>query len=179
MHDWNAVVTVREGGFNRGKRFLEEFGPVHRTDFFNILVMRVADHRLFLEELREKARRDGEASSSLARVMPVVETFTFQTAEEFDTRSRQAVSSFLPSLADRAFYLRMHRRGFKGKLSSMDEERFLDTYLLEALATAGTPGRIRFDDPDAIIALETIGPRAGLSLWTREELERYPMLHLD
>ena len=61
----------------------------------------------------------------------------------------------------------------------MDEERFLDTYLLEALATAGTPGQIRFSDPDAIIALETIGPRAGLSLWTREELERYPLLHLD
>ena len=61
----------------------------------------------------------------------------------------------------------------------MDEERFLDTYLLEALEMAGTRGEITFDDPDAILALETVGPRAGLSLWTREELERYPLLHLD
>ena len=64
----------------------------------------------------------------------------------------------------------MHRRGFKGKLSTMDEERFLDTYLLEALEMARTPGRITFTDPDAIIALETVGPRAGLALWTREDL---------
>jgi tRNA(Ser,Leu) C12 N-acetylase TAN1 len=179
MRDWNVVVTVREGGYNQGKRFLEQFGPVHLTDFFNILIMRVADHRLFLEELRDKTGRDAEGSSSLARVIPVVETFTFQTPAEFDAKSRQAVCAWLPALANRGFHLRMHRRGFKGKLSSMDEERFLDTYLLETLATAGTPGHIDFDNPDAIIGLETIGPRAGLSLWTREELERYPFLHLD
>ena len=179
MHDWNVVITVREGGYNLAKRFLEQFGPVHRTEFFNILLMRVADHRLFLEALRDKITRDEEGRSSLARVLPVVETFTFQTPAEFDTKSRQAVCAWLPTLAGKGFHLRMHRRGFKGKLSSIDEERFLDTYLLEALETAGTPGHINFDNPDAVIALETMGPRAGLSLWTREELERYPFLHLD
>ena len=75
--------------------------------------------------------------------------------------------------------MRMRRRGFKGKLSGMDEERFLDTYLLDALKESGSEGRIAFEDPDAIIALETVGPRAGLSLWTREELRLYPLLHLD
>jgi tRNA(Ser,Leu) C12 N-acetylase TAN1 len=179
MNDWNVVITVHEGGYNQGKRFLERFGPVHRTEYFNILIMRVEDHRKFIDALRERTNRDTEGYSSLARVTPVVETFTFQTPAEFDTKSRQAVCAWLPVLANKCFHLRMHRRGFKGKLSSMDEERFLDTYLLEALAIAGTPGRITFDNPDAIITLETIGPRAGLSLWTREELERYPFLHLD
>lgn len=179
MHDWNVVVTVHEGGYNLGKRFLEQLGQVHRTDFFNILLMRVEDHRQFLEALRDRTNRDAEGYSSLARVIPVVETFTFQTPAEFDAKSRLAVCAWLPALANRGFHLRMHRRGFKGKLSSLDEERFLDTYLLEALAMAGTPGHINFDNPDAIIALETMGPRAGLSLWTREDLERYPFLHLD
>ena len=179
MLDWNVVVTVHEGGYNQAKRFLDQLGPVNRTDFFNILVMRTADPHQFLEALRDKSGRDMEGASSLARVMPVVVTFSFQTTEEFDTKARQAVCAWLPTLANKGFHLRMHRRGFKGKLSSMDEERFLDTYLLEALATAGTPGRITFDNPDVIIALETIGPRAGLSGWTREELKRYPLLHLD
>ena len=179
MLDWYVVFTVHEGGYNQAKRFLDQFGPVSRTDLFNILMMRTADHRQFLEALREKADREVEGASSLARVMPVVVTFPFQTAEEFDAKARQAVCTWLPTPANKGFHLRMHRRGFKGKLSSMDEERFLDTYLLEALAVAGTPGHITFDDPDVIIALETIGPRAGLSAWTREELERYPLLHLD
>jgi tRNA(Ser,Leu) C12 N-acetylase TAN1 len=73
----------------------------------------------------------------------------------------------------------MHRRGFKGKLSSMGEERFLDGYLLNVLEQSGTPARITFDDPDVVVTLETLGPRCGLSLWTREELRRYPLLHLD
>lgn len=36
-----------------------------------------------------------------------------------------------------------------------------------------------YTNPDAMIGLETIGPRAGLSHWTREELERYLFLHLE
>jgi tRNA(Ser,Leu) C12 N-acetylase TAN1 len=47
------------------------------------------------------------------------------------------------------------------------------------LAAAGTPGSISFDDPDAIVAIESVGQRAGVSLWTREDLRRYPFLRLD
>jgi hypothetical protein len=73
----------------------------------------------------------------------------------------------------------MHRRGFKGRLSSPDEERFLDEVLLVALDEAGVPGRISFEAPDAIIAIETVGKRAGMSFWRRADLENYPFLGLD
>ena len=49
---------------------------------------------------------------------------------------------------------------------------------VENLEQAGTPGHITFEDLDAILAVETISQRAGLSLWTREKLKRYPFLHL-
>jgi tRNA(Ser,Leu) C12 N-acetylase TAN1 len=75
--------------------------------------------------------------------------------------------------------VRLHRRGFKGRLSTPEEERFLDDALLEALQAAGTPCSLSFDDPDAIIQIETVGNRAGLSLWTREDLARYPFLRVD
>jgi tRNA(Ser,Leu) C12 N-acetylase TAN1 len=37
---------------------------------------------------------------------------------------------------------------------------------------------VSFDNPDAIIAVETIGNQAGMSLWFREDLQRYPFLHI-
>jgi hypothetical protein len=50
---------------------------------------------------------------------------------------------------------------------------------LEALRATGSPGRIVFDDPDAVVVVEAVGDRAGLSAWGREDLQRYPFLHLD
>lgn len=179
MKEWNVVVTVHEGGFARARKLLGQFGEVEKTGFFNILVMRAANQGRLLESLGEAARREPQAVAALARVMPVTHAFTFQSPGEFEEKACQAVSGWVPLLAGKGFHVRMHRRGFKGKLSSMDEEHFLDHYLLEALERAGAPGRITFDDPDAVIALETIGSQAGLSLWTREELGRHPLLHLD
>ena len=57
--------------------------------------------------------------------------------------------------------------------------RFLDYEILTALDRMGAPGQITFDDPDAIVALDTVDTRAGIGVWTREELARYPLLHLD
>ncbi|MCM2358659.1 MAG: hypothetical protein NDI77_10965 [Geobacteraceae bacterium] len=179
MREWNVVVTVHEGGFAPARRLLEQFGEVARTEFFNVLVMRATEPAGLLESLEEEAGRDPDALAPLARVVPVTHPFTFQSPREFETRACQEVSGWAPLLAGKGFHVRMHRRGFKGKLSSLDEERFLDHYLLATLERAGTPGRITFDDPDAVIALETIGPQGGLSLWTREELRRHPLLHLD
>lgn len=179
MRDWNVVITVNDDGYNKARVLLEQFGPVSRTDYFNILLMQVSDPQQFLDQLRGEAERDPRSVAPLARVMPVFLTFDFQTPSEFEDRARQAVSAWLPTLGGKSFHVRMHRRGFKGKISGMEEEKFLDTYLLEELEKGGAEGRITFDDPDAIIALETLGTRAGLSLWTREHLRRYPLLHLD
>ena len=79
-------------------------------------------------------------------------------------------------LKGKSFHVRLHRRGFKGTLSTPKEERFLDEALLDALEAEGAPGHIAFTDPDAILQIETIDGRAGLSLWQREDLQRYPFL---
>lgn len=179
MQEWNVVVTVQQDGYSKAHRLLHRFGPVSKTDFFNILVMWVDDQKRFLDVLLEESQRDPESVASLARVMPVFECFDFYSPQQFEEYARQAVSAYLGALENKSFHVRMHRRGFKGRLSGMEEEKFLDTFLLEELEKAGKPGRVTFEDPDAIIALETLGTRAGLSLWVREELKRYPLLHLD
>jgi hypothetical protein len=48
--------------------------------------------------------------------------------------------------------------------------------LLDALAAAGNPGRIRFEDPDYVLLIETVGGSGGIALWTGEDLKRYPFL---
>lgn len=179
MLDWNVVATVQEARYQEALKLLQRFGQVGRTDYFNLLVLRAEDCRQILEELRGEGERDPLSLKPLASVIPVFERFTFQNPEEFEEKARQAVSLWLSRLYGKSFHLRMHRRGFKGKLSSLEEEQFLDHYLLQALAAGGGAGRITFQDPDVIIALETLGGRAGLSLWTREELKRYPLLHLS
>ncbi len=179
MNDWNVVVTVHEGGFTAACRLLGKFGPVSRTEFFNVLAMRVEDISALLEQLRERVEKEPGILNDIARLVPLRHVFNFQSPETFEEKAAEIVSGFVPFLADKSFHVRMHRRGFKGRLSSMDEERFLDTRILDALEKEGKPGRMAFDDPDFIITVESVGTRAGLSLWSREELRRYEFLKPD
>jgi tRNA(Ser,Leu) C12 N-acetylase TAN1 len=64
----------------------------------------------------------------------------------------------------------------KGVMMSPEEERFLDEAVLAALEKAGAPGKVRFEDPDFAIDIETVGQRAGMSLWSREDLQKYEFL---
>ncbi|MEW6218402.1 MAG: hypothetical protein AB1634_02585 [Thermodesulfobacteriota bacterium] len=180
MRDWNVVITVREGGFARARRLLESLGEVGRTDFYNVLVMKAGDRPQYMETLREQVTAEPDLLSQvLARVLPASAVFNFQTPAQFESQAQEIVAALVPALANKAFHVRMTRRGFKGRLSSMDEERFLDHFLLAALEEAGTPGQIRFASPEAVIAIETVGPRAGLALWQRPDLERYPFLRIQ
>lgn len=176
MRDWNVVVSVRGECYQWARKHLREYARVDRTDFYNILALRVEDMAVFLVELRQATEADPKLRDCLARVMPAQHSFIFQTPEDFEARATQAVNNFLPQLAGKAFYVRMHRRGFRGVLASQREERLLARHVLETLQAAGTPGTVRFTDPDVVITLETIGQWAGMALWTREDLARYPFV---
>lgn len=173
MQEWNAVITVNEKGFRKAFDVFGDFGEVRRTEFFNVLLMRAEDLQGMLEELRARLERSPESLAFLARLAPVTDTFTFHSVEEFESKAKEVVLKWASKLAGKSFHVRLRRRGFKGRLTSPDEERFLDEALLEALEKTGSPGRIAFDDPDVILAVETVGTWAGLSYWTREDLENY------
>lgn len=179
MHDWNVVVTARDDGFARTIRLLRDLGMARRTHFFNVLVMNVDNVRDFLEAVRESYLRDAAVARYLARVSPAHATFSFSDAAEFDRKARELVRLLAPKLAGRSFHVRMHRRGLHGELSSPTEEVGLDTEIQDALRESGSNARITFHDPDAIVSVETVGNRAGIALWTREDLDRYPFLGLD
>lgn len=180
MRDWNVVVTVNENGFNKARRALKKFGEVARTDYFNVLVMRVDDSARFLDELSRELEKDSELAESVARAVPVDRTFQFQNVEEFERTAKELVKPWVSRIAGKKFHVRMHRRGFKGKLSSQNEERFLDEFLLDEAAEAGHASKVDFGDPDLIISLETLGQSAGVSLWEKKDFSRLNrLLRLD
>jgi hypothetical protein len=176
MKDWNVVATSRIGRFDAARSLLEKLGPVARTDFYNVLVMRVHDVDELLAGLLEAMPRE---QGPVAHVRPARATFDFRTPEEFEELARRVALAWAPRLVGGRFHVRIHRRGLQRRLSSREEEHFLDDVLLDALARAGEPGHLAFDDPEAILAIDTVGARAGLALWSRDELLRYPFLGLD
>lgn len=179
MTKWNIVITIQEHFFQQAWQCLKPFGLLAKTDFYNVLVMQTVDTQQTLQQLQKKLTADAVLQTAISRVMPVTHGFTFQSAEQFETQARAVVETLLPKVANKTFHVRMHRRGFKGRLSTIEEEKFLDTFILDQLKQSGSPCKINFDNPDVIIAVETVAQQAGISIWSREDIERYPILKLD
>jgi tRNA(Ser,Leu) C12 N-acetylase TAN1 len=181
LSDWNVVVTLHqeERVLRRVEDLLHPLGEVARTEFHNVLVMRVDSVQGFLRDFAAMCSASPGILNDISRAVPLTDVFDFATIEAFETKAREVALSWAQRLHASAFYVRMHRRGLKGALVSPKEERFLDEALLAALADAGAPGRIRFADPDFVIDVETVGGRAGMALWSREDLSRYPFLRVD
>lgn len=179
MTKWNVVITIQEHFFQQAWQCLKPFGVLAKTNFHNVLVMQTEDTQQTLQQLQKKINADAVLQTAISRVMPVAYEFTFQTAEQFESKARAIVETLLPKIANKTFHVRLHRRGFKGRLSTIEEEKFLDTYILDQLEQSGSPCKITFDNPDVIIAVETVAQQAGISIWSREDIARYPILKLD
>lgn len=179
MKDWNVVVSVNQEGFKRAMLALKELGPVERSPYHNVLVMAVDDPLVLLEAIERRTEAVPALYDAISRVAPAAYCFEFQSAEEFEEKAKAILLEWLPRLAGCSFHVRLRRRGQRQLLRSPDVERRLDEFLLEALEKAGTPGSISFGDPDAVIAIDTIDDRAGIAVWTRDELKRHSMLRPD
>jgi tRNA(Ser,Leu) C12 N-acetylase TAN1 len=158
---------------------LEKLGPTERSPYYNVLAMKVDDPDALLETVQRRTEESPALYDAIARVAPAHRSFEFQSAEELEDKARSITLEWLPRLAGRSFHVRFHRRGPRHAMRSPDVERHLDDALLHALQEAGTPGKLSFSDPDAVIVIDTIDDRAGISLWTREDLARHRLLRPD
>ena len=179
MKDWNVVVCTYQDGFKRALRVLQELGRVERSPYYNVLVMRVEDQMAILEAIERRTDEIPALYDTISRVSPAIRCFEFHSAKEFQDKAREVLTDWLPQLAGRSFHVRFHRRGPRDGLRTPDIEHFLNDALIDALRQAGTPGMVSFSDPDAVIAIETIDDRAGLALWSRDDLARHRLLRPD
>lgn len=179
MKDWNVVVTVYQDGFRRALRALQKLGQAERSPYHNVLVMKVEDPIALLEAIEKRTEENPALYDAISRVAPAMRTFDFLSEGEFVDKARAIVREWLPRLTGRSFHARLHRRGTKHDLQTQDAERLFNDAIVDATMEAGMPGKVSFTDPDVVIAIDTIDNRAGLALWTREELARYHVLRPD
>ena len=179
MKDWNAVITVYQDGLRRALRTLKQFGPIERSPYHNVLLMRVEDPIALLDAIERKTEENTALYDAISRVAPAMRTVEFHSVEELGEKLKPILLEWLPRLSGSSFHVRLRRRGNGHDLRTPDAERLCDDLLLEATATAGAPCRISFTDPDVIIAIDTVDERAGVGLWTREDLARHRLLRPD
>jgi len=175
-HTWNTVITARRDRLPEARRVLRTLGHVQRTGFYNVLAMNVDEPQTFLERLERLVSDQPHLAESIASIFCAERCFDFSDTSEFEAKAREAGLAWAPQLAGKSFHVRVHRRGRKRTLVSPDEERALADVLLAATREMGNPARVTFDDPDAIVLIETIGGRAGVAILTRDEYRRHPLL---
>jgi len=179
VRDWNVVITVYQNGFRRALRALQEFGPVERSPYHNVLVMRVDDPMALLAAIEQKTEQSTALNDAISRVAPAMHAVEFHSAQELSERLGAVLSEWSPRLVGRSLHVRLHRRGDRRDLRTPDVERLFDDLLVRATAAAGAPCRISFTDPDAVIAIDTVDDRAGIGLWSRDDLNSYHLLRPD
>jgi tRNA(Ser,Leu) C12 N-acetylase TAN1 len=176
MRPWNALVTARGDRLPQARRVLRALGRVEATGFYNVLTMNVDDPEHLVERLERLFAEHPGAVESVAHIFAAERCFEFSSAAEFESKAREATLAWVPRLAGKSLHVRVHRRGRKGTLVSQEVERAIADALLTAIQETGNPARVAFDDPDAIVLIETIGDRAGMALLTRDDYRQHPLL---
>jgi len=176
MRDWNAIVTARDGRWNQARQAASRLAHVDRTGFYNVLVARADEPRDLLGRLEALAQVDRSIAKAIAHVSPAERSFDFATPDEFRIMARQAVVALAPRVSGKTFHVRMHRRGWKGVLTTTEEERHLADAVIDATRQEGAPAHVSFDNPDAVILIDIVGTRAGLALWSRADRHDHPLL---
>jgi len=176
MKDWNAIVTARGDQWREARHALGVLGRVDRTGYYNVFAMKVEEPTRFVEGLEHLVTEHPQLADAVAHVFPAERCFDFSSRAEFEAKARETALEWTPRLAGGTFHVRVHRRGRQQVLRSPDEERMLADALLAAIRAAGKSAEVDFDDPDAIVLVETIGGRAGMAVRTRDDRRQHPLL---
>jgi tRNA(Ser,Leu) C12 N-acetylase TAN1 len=179
VKDWNVVVTIFQQGFRRALRALQDIAPTERSPYHNVLVMKVDDPVAALETIERLTDERPALYDAIARVAPALRSFEFGSTDDFKDTARSVMTEWLPDLAGRSFHVRLHRRGPNLELRTPDAERLFNDAIVAATTETGSPARISFTDPDAVIVIDTVDDRAGLAVWTRQDLVRHRLLRPD
>ena len=179
MKDWNVVISIYQDGFKRALRALKEFGPAERSPYHNVIVMKVEDPVALLEVIERKTEESTALYDAISRVAPAMHTVEFHSSEQFKEKLKPILLDWSLRLTGRSVHVRLHRRGDLHDLHTPDAERLFDDLVLNATTAAGAPCRISFTDSDSVIAIDTVDDRAGVGLWTREDLARHRLLRPD
>ncbi len=179
MDEWNVLVTCTMGCRLHVAKVLRNFGHIKATGYRNVLLGQVESIGDFLDSVKALTAEQPETGRMLGRIIPFDKVFHFTDPKELVTRLTDAVTDYIPRLPGKKFYVRMERRGFRGKISSPEVERAVDDFILETVRETGGEAKVDFEDPDVIIAVEMVSNIVGVSYLTRDLREQYPFVRVE
>ena len=175
MTGWNVLATSLEG---RRDALLIALRPLARFrpgGYRNVIVGQVEDVPAFLGTVRVALVTDPLLPTALARLVPIELTLRFDPTDPTPGLVA-AAAPLLDRLAAGSFFVRLERRGLKGRLHSPTVEREIGDHVWKALEARGHTPRVDFADADAVLLIETLGDQAGLSVIDRTQRTTYPFL---
>jgi tRNA(Ser,Leu) C12 N-acetylase TAN1 len=177
VDDWNVLVTSVEGARPVLLAGLRRYGAFRGGGYRNVAIGRVADVLAFLSALRSDLARDAVLTAAVARVLPIDRTLQLDENDPLSSLET-AVAALGTRVESSAFFVRLERRGLHGRLHSSEVERTLGATLWRAIEAAGHTPRVTFTDPDVVVAIETLGSRAGIGLIDRTLRSTYPFVRI-
>jgi len=176
--EWNVLATAFIRKERYLLRFLRQFGDFKGAGFRDVIIGAVENRDAFLETVESLRREHPGRVRHLSQIVPIEKTFQFDVSD-FREKLKEALAPYVEELENECkFYIRVRRRGHKGELSSLEIEKEMSAFIIDALEKAGKKAQIKFEDPDMFIIVETAGNRAGVGLITREMRERYPFIRV-
>jgi hypothetical protein len=177
VDEWNVLATSLEGARPVLLAGLRRHGAFRGAGYRNVAVGRVPDVAGFLAALGDDLARDAVLAAAVGRVLPIDHTLVLDDDDPL-TSLETAVAALAPRIGSRSFFVRLERRGLHGTLHSSEVERALGATLWRALEAAGHVPRVTFTDPDLVVAIETLGSRAGVAVVPRDLRAAFPFVRI-
>lgn len=177
MPGFDVLATSLEGRRDALLGALRRLGRFRPAGYRNVVVGTVEDRPAFLDRVAEGLERDALLPTALARLLPIDRTlrFTLDTARD---DFAAAAEPLVDALVGDAFFVRVERRGFKGRLHTPTLERDLADRVWRMLEARGRTPRVDFGDPDGVLVVETLGDQAGIALLPRTLRTKYGFVRI-
>lgn len=131
----------------------------------------------FLDALLEAEQAGRRWTRHIARVVPVAFTFDF-SPESLRGKLETAVDEAAAKIAGGTCFVRVERRGLGEEIDTSALEQAVADHLFAAVEARGGALHTSFEDPDYIVAVETINTDCGIALITCEMRQRYPFMRV-
>jgi tRNA(Ser,Leu) C12 N-acetylase TAN1 len=174
---WNVLATSVEGRRDALLASLRRLAPFRPGGYRNVVVARVDDVRALLAAVADALADDASLAGSLGRLVPVEARVRIEPDTAVETLA-SAAEPLVDRLAGGSFFVRLERRGLKGRLHSPTVEREVGARVWQALERRGHVPRVAFRDPDAVLVIETLGDQAGLDVVDRALCRAYPFVRV-
>ncbi len=177
MPPWNVLATSLEGRRDALLIALRRLGRFRPGGYRNVVTGLVDDASAFLPRVRDALAADPLLPTALAKLVPIEATLRFDPSDPAAALAA-AAEPFLARLAGGSFFVRLERRGLKGRLHSPTVERAIGDAVWRALEAGGHTPRVDFGDPDAVLVIETLGDEAGLAVLPRALRRDFPFVKI-